>query len=144
MPIRLESHGGDARGINHAAYLVFAGRLQNRLGASHVGAIHLIRIAHPQPIVGGYVKYHIASRHGFLQGRSVAQVANHSIGPQLLNISEVAAGTDQKPKVCAFRGQSASHVTAHESRCTGEEDQHLAIGTWHSATHPTTKAFANC
>ncbi len=67
------------------------------------------------------MKYHIASRHGFLQGRGIAQVAQHPLGLQLLNIPQIAAGADQKPKLRALRGQSASHMTAHKSGRTGDE-----------------------
>ena len=76
------------------------------------------------------MKYHIASRHSFLQRRRVAQVANHLFGPQLLNIPEVAAGANQEPKIGTLRGQSTGHVTAHESRRACDESQHLAFSTW--------------
>ena len=115
--------------------------LQDRLCAFHIGAIHLVRIANPQPIICSDVKYHFASGHGLFQGRRVAQIPNHPVSPQLLDIPEVAARADQQPQICTVRGQSASHVTAHESRRTGEKNQHLAIGTWHLAF---TKDLANC
>src|SRR5450432_3948792 len=143
MPVRLEPHSRNAGGVNYASYFVLAGRLQNSLSAFDIRAIHLLRIANPQPIVRGDVKHHIASRHGFLQRRRIAQISNHPLGAQFLNIPEVAAGADQESKIGALRGQSPGHVTADESCRAREENQHLASSNWPGPKGLANSLFAN-
>ncbi len=121
MPVRSESHGRHARGVNHAPHPALPRRFQNRPRAFNIRAIHLLRIANPEPVVGGDVKHHLATRHRFLQRSRVAQVPGHPLRLQILNIPEIAAGADQQPQIGSLLGQDAGHMAAHKSRRTGDE-----------------------
>ena len=118
MAISRKSDGRHARSVHHTAHPAFPRRFQNRASAVHVGAIHLVRIAYPQPVVGRHVKNRIAASHRFFQRRRIAQIAGGSLCLEPLEIARIAAGTHQQSKVRSLLAQNPSHVGAEKSRCT--------------------------
>jgi len=56
MTVAGESYRRDTRCVHDTLHTVLACRVQNRTRTFHIRAIHLCRIAHPEPVVGGDVK----------------------------------------------------------------------------------------
>src|ERR1700733_624310 len=48
-----KAHGGNAGSMNDALDTVFGGRFKDSAGAVDVGAIHFVRIANPEAVIGG-------------------------------------------------------------------------------------------
>jgi len=74
------------------------------------------------------MKGHVAACHCLPNRCRIAQIADNPIRIQSVDISQIAAGTNQESQVSALLGQCSGHVTAHESGCASDESQHLAIG----------------
>ncbi len=104
MAVGGESHGSNARGVDDAAHAVLARGFQNCARAVDVGAIHFLRIAQPEPVVGGDVKYGVAPGHGFLQRRRVAKIAGCGFGFQAFEILEIASGADEQAQLRTLLG----------------------------------------
>ena len=91
-----EADRGYARGIHHAAHVIFARGVQKRTRAFHIGAVHLRGILYPQAIVGGDVKYDVAARNCFFQRRGVAQITGRSLSLEAFEILQVAGGANEQ------------------------------------------------
>ena len=65
---------GDAAGVDDALHARVARRFHEDAGAGDVVAHDLVRVARPQPVVGGDVKHIAHAAHGFADGGGVAQV----------------------------------------------------------------------
>ena len=115
MPVAGESHGRNAGGVDHASHAILPRRFQNRPRAVDVGPVHLRRIAHPEPVVGRHVKHGIASRHGFFEGSSIAQIPGCGLRLETLQIVQIASWTDQQPQVRALIGKNAGNMGAQKS-----------------------------
>ena len=63
--IGAEVHGGDAGGVDEALHAGFARHAQQFAGAVDVGAIHRLRVADPEAVIGGDVH----DEHRIRQGR---------------------------------------------------------------------------
>ena len=110
MAVAGEPDRRHARGIHHTANAVLARRFQNCPRAFDVGAIHFCGILHPEPVIGGDVKYDFAAGHGFFQRRGVSKIAPSSFAGEALQVLEVAGGTDQKAETGALLSENASYV----------------------------------
>ena len=97
-----EAHGGDTGCVDDAAHAVFARGLQDGPRAFDVRAVHFFRIAHPEPVVGGDVENDLAVRHGFFEGRGIAQIAGRGFGLEVCEIFQVAGGADEQAEVGAL------------------------------------------
>ena len=73
------------------------------------------------------MKHHVTACHGLLNGFRIAQIADHPIRIQPLDIPQIAAGPNQQPQLGSLLGQHPRHVTAHESGCACNESLHKAL-----------------
>src|SRR6185437_8726501 len=53
--------------VNHTFHAVFSGRQQNSPRSFHIGPMHLLGIAHPEPVVRRDVKYSLATRYALFE-----------------------------------------------------------------------------
>jgi hypothetical protein len=67
------------------------------------------------------MKYHIATRYGFLHGSRIAQIACHSLSIQFLDIPEIAAGPYQQSETGSLFGQDMGHVAADKASSACDE-----------------------
>ena len=128
--VRDKSHGRDTRRVNNTPYALLPRCLEQRTRALDIRAIHLVGIAHPQPVVGRHVKYNFATGQRFLNRSRVAQVTHNSIGVQILNVAQIARRPHQQPQPGSLFRQDARNMTAQKSRGAGDESQHLALSFW--------------
>src|SRR5580698_11258504 len=61
--VGLESHRRYAGGVDDTPDALFAGDTQQLAGTVYIGGIHLLRIAHPEAIVGGNMEDEVAIAH---------------------------------------------------------------------------------
>ena len=79
MAVRSESHGRDARSVDHPPHSDSFARPPEPPAYPRRSPIHLLRIANPKPIVSRNVKHHVAARHRLLNRNRIAQIADHPI-----------------------------------------------------------------
>src|SRR5579859_2315506 len=121
MAVRSKSHGCNARSVNDATYAILPRSFQNRARAIHIRSIHLLRIAQPEAVVGGDVKYRVASKHSLLQRRRIAQVAGRSFGVQSFKIFQIAARADKQAQLRSLPSENASDMRAEKSGSACDE-----------------------
>ena len=119
--IRSESHRRHTRRVHHAPHTLLPRRFEQRARALDIRAIHLLRIAHPQPVIGRHVKHNLAAGKRLLNRSRVAQIAGNPIGLQILNIPQIAGRPHQQPQLRSLFRQNASYMTAQESRSAGDK-----------------------
>src|ERR1051326_3821513 len=119
-----KTHRRHRTGVDHATHAAFLRRTDDCPRAFHIGAIHLLRVAYPQPIIGGNVKYKVAAGHALLQRLGIAQITRCSFSPQVGNVVQAAGGTDEQPQLRALRSQRSRHVAADKSRRSCDEGLH--------------------
>jgi hypothetical protein len=112
--------------MHHSPHSVPAGSLQNGSCALNVGPVHLLGIAHPEPVIGGYVKHGVASRDRLFDRGRITEVSDHPLGVQALNVLGITASPNQQPQIGALLGQNAGHVTANKSGSASDESLHLS------------------
>src|SRR5579863_405949 len=122
IPVTSESHRSDARGVNHAPDAVLARRFENSARALDVGTVHFVRIAHPEAVIGGDVKYGVAAGDGFVERGRSAEVAGGGFGVESFEIFQIAGRAYKQAELCALARQDASNVGAEESRSASYED----------------------
>src|SRR5580704_7600238 len=90
----------------------------------YIGAVHLFRIANPKPVISCDMKHHVTACHRLLNGFRIAQIADQTIRIQPLDISQIAAGTNQQPQVGSLLGQYLSDMTSYKTGCASDESFH--------------------
>ena len=121
-----EPHGGNTAGIDNPTHLRISRRPQNVAGTIYIRLIKLLAVNSPQAIVGGDVKYHLATLHSTLQRFEVAQIAEHAFRRQIGNVVRPAASPYQKAQVCAVSEQLARDMASQETSRTCDETLHSA------------------
>jgi len=101
--------------------LLTGGCFQNRACSPDVRAIHLVRIAQPQAVIGSNVENGIAAGHCLLERSRIAQVANCRLGFQSFKILQIAGRANQKPEASPLIGKSTGNMRAEESGGAGDE-----------------------
>jgi hypothetical protein len=110
LAIRRESHGRDGAGVHHAADTLLSGGPDDIAGALDVGAIHLLRVAHPKAVIGGNVEDEIAALHAASKGFRVSEISGHELRFKLFYVRRPAGLSRQQAKLGALRGQLARNV----------------------------------
>jgi len=109
---------------------LFPRRFEQGTRALDIRAIHLVGIAHPQPIVRRNLKDDVATGKRLRNRRRVAQVAHYSISilqVGVIKVAQVAGGPHQKPQLGSLFRQDARNMTPQKSRGAGDKGQHLAF-----------------
>ena len=94
------------------------GGLQQVAGSLHVGAVEIVRVAGPQPVVGGHVEHQAATGGGAFERSGVAQVAGANFDVQP---GHPAARAHQGADRTAALQQNAGHVPAKKAGCAGDQ-----------------------
>ncbi len=127
--VRSEAHGRNTRRVHHAPHTLFPRRFEQGTRALNIRAVHLARIAHPQPVLRRNVKYNIATGKHLRNRPCVAQVADNAITLQVVNVAKVAGRPNQQPQLGSLFRQDARNMTPQKSRGAGNESEHLAVST---------------
>ena len=114
VPIRAKPHRGHARRINDTPHALLPCRLKQCPRALDIRSVHLLRIAHPQPVIGRHMKHDFAASDCLLNRSRIAQIPDHALRIQIRNIPQIARSPHQQPQLSSLGSQSASHMTAQK------------------------------
>src|SRR5260370_5249963 len=120
-----KAHGRDRPAIGPSTHATFLCGVNDCASAFDVGFVHLVRIAHPQAIIGGHVEHKLTARHGVLERSWITQVAACYFSAQLSNVFRSARRAHQQAQPSAALRQSAGHVAADESSGSCDERFHV-------------------
>ena len=107
--------------MHHAAHSAGARRLEQIPSALDVAAVELGRVAHAQPVVGGAVEESLAAGQRHLEALAVAQIADHEIDLEPVEVGQVAVTTHQAAHAGAIREQRPHDVRADETCAAGDQ-----------------------
>jgi hypothetical protein len=93
-----KSHGRHTRRVHDAPHALFPRRIEQRTRALDIRAVHLSGIAHPQPVVGGNMKYNVAARSAFsIEAASRRSPATRSAF-RSVKVAQIARRPHQQPQ----------------------------------------------
>ena len=90
-----KTHGGYARGVNHAGNAFLARDAQQFTRTRHVGGVHLFRISDPKPVIGRHMHDRITTGNGAAQRFHLQQIAGDCFGGEPGEIFELAGRADE-------------------------------------------------
>ena len=99
-----EVHGGHAGRVDEALHAGLAGHAQQFARAVDVGAVHGLRIANPEAVIGGHVDHGIAAGEAGSQRFRLRQIADEGVAGNAFEIGEIAGLADQHAQIGALGG----------------------------------------
>ena len=114
----------DGGGVDDALHPLPERLLHELARARHVGAVHGLRVAHPDPVVGGDVEQCRAALQGLRQRLAVREIAFGQFNAQPLQVAPVAARAHQTARPLAPRDQRPHDGRADKARASGHQCGH--------------------
>jgi len=120
--VGVKSQGGNTRGVDYALDAGRERRGHQRARALDVGAVHRLGVAHPEPVIRGYVIDRTAARDRGGEARGVLQQPLGDLEIEPGEITAVAVRPTERPHGTPSGDQRARDCGADKSR--GPRDQH--------------------